>query len=138
MWASGVYDLGLTDAQFWAITPRQFHALYERHLDAMERQARNFGLLAVLYGEAHRDKTKRAVPFMIEDFVPSRRGTAAIAPAKGGHCPECGLHEAVGHSPDCNRGQQLVQYGLAQMTLFYKQFPAKPGQVVKGEPLSHG
>jgi hypothetical protein len=32
-----VYDLGLSDAEFWKITPRQYDALYERHKEHIQR-----------------------------------------------------------------------------------------------------
>lgn len=34
-WAQAVYDLRLTSEQFWALTPRLFHVLYERHKAAL-------------------------------------------------------------------------------------------------------
>ncbi|SEB40655.1 hypothetical protein [Terriglobus roseus] len=35
MWAQGRYDLGLSEDEFWRLTPKQFHLLYDRHREAM-------------------------------------------------------------------------------------------------------
>jgi len=37
LWSSARYDLLLTDAEFWSLTPRQFHALLHRHKSRLER-----------------------------------------------------------------------------------------------------
>lgn len=116
MWATGVYDLGLTDAQFWALTPRQYDLLANRFLDAEERASQRFGLLATLYANAHRDREKHPHPFELQDFAPSRNGTHATVRHKPDHCSECGLHVYYGHAAECKHGQSVLQYHLSLIT----------------------
>ena len=70
MWAAGLYDLGLTAATFWEMTPAHFAALYRRHKSAVEHNDRWFALLASMYANVHRDEKRRSHPFSIEDFMP--------------------------------------------------------------------
>lgn len=63
--------MGLSDEDFWRLTPREFNALAR----AREAEQRNwdarFGLLAAILANAHRDPKKRAAPFEPKDFFPS-------------------------------------------------------------------
>ncbi len=38
LWAVGRYDLHLSEDEFWSLSPRQFHALTERHDARLERE----------------------------------------------------------------------------------------------------
>lgn len=69
-WAAGKF-LGLTDAEFWEMTPREFHAVFEKYLDSEERQDRRAGMLYVLYYNSHRPE--HASPLTLEEFLPGRK-----------------------------------------------------------------
>lgn len=128
MWATGVYDLGLTDAQFWALTPRQLNLLIERFLDSEERMSQRFGLLAALYANAHRDREKHPRLFELQDFAPSRH-VRSVQPHPHGHCQECGVREGFGHTADCKHGQSIVQYNLAALAAIFSKSEQRPGAV---------
>lgn len=38
LWAVARYDLGISEQEFWALTPRQFNLLVERHEEAQTAQ----------------------------------------------------------------------------------------------------
>ncbi|MGH7487252.1 MAG: hypothetical protein ACREMY_16885 [bacterium] len=123
MWASGVFDLGLDDTRFWSLTPREFDALWQRFLDREEREQQRFGLLAMMYTNVHRDRDKRPQPFDLDDFAPSRHGRAIEPATAAGCCPDCGLHESIGHLEECKRGRALLDYNLSQVAMFAKLNP---------------
>lgn len=64
--AAGVYDLGLTAAEFSSFTPRHIDAFYKRHLAAESRRM----MLTLWYANTHRDTNQKPEPFSIDDFVP--------------------------------------------------------------------
>ena len=64
--AAGVYDLGLTAAEFSSFTPRHIDHFYKRHLAAESRRM----ILTLWYANVHRDTEKRPDPFSMDDFVP--------------------------------------------------------------------
>jgi hypothetical protein len=64
--AAGVYDLGLTVAEFSELTPRHIDALYKRHLAAETRRM----MLTLWYANVHRDTDAHPDPFVMSDFVP--------------------------------------------------------------------
>lgn len=73
LWAFGRYDLGLTDADFWALTPRQYAELMERRREDLHRQDLRIGVLCALVANLlGGDKSKVFEP---EDFC--------ITPKKG-------------------------------------------------------
>jgi hypothetical protein len=117
MWALGVYDLGLSDSQFSSLTPRHFDALLQRFLQQQERD----GALVTMYANVHRDTARHPQPYVLQEFVPTRRPSAAVVAPD--HCQECGLHEYYGHTEECTRGRELVQFNLSQMMQFTKAFP---------------
>lgn len=123
MWAAAVYDLGLTDSQFWDLTPRHFRALWDRRLDEHDRQNRIVCQLLVLYANTHRDTNRRLQPFTLDDFAPLRLGPRRASIADADHCPECGLHAYHGHTEECGHGKALTAYNLSQMTMFAKLNP---------------
>ena len=114
-----MYDLGLTDSQLWAMTPRHYDALLQRFLDRQERDNKRFGLLAMLYANVHRKDGQK--PFSLDDFAPSRHGL--ITPPNqmyiSNRCRECGIHEGMGHLIDCQTGQSLMQYNLAAVKAIF-------------------
>lgn len=64
-------DLGLSPADFWAMTPRQIRFLAERYAAMRREQWGPFAMLASLYANAHRDPNKRREPFASSDFMPA-------------------------------------------------------------------
>lgn len=68
MWSVAVGDLGLTSAQFWALTPVQFFALCERKKQELYREDLRMGILASLTANIHRGKNQSA--FKPQDFMP--------------------------------------------------------------------
>jgi hypothetical protein len=67
--AAGVYDLGLTAAEFSSFTPRHIDHFYKRHLAAESRRM----LLTLWYANVHRDPAKHGA-FTMDDFVPGASG----------------------------------------------------------------
>ncbi len=72
MWAAGLIDLGLTDAQFWELTPRQFKLLMERRLAMEDRQVFPTKVLATMFANAHRAKEREHSPYAMYDLFPPR------------------------------------------------------------------
>jgi hypothetical protein len=68
--AAGVYDLGLTAAEFASFTPRHIDHFYKRHLAAESRRM----LLTLWYANVHRDTDKKPSAFTMDDFVPGASG----------------------------------------------------------------
>ena len=71
MWAVGRYDLGLTEEEFWHLTPRQFAALMERHEEAQEWEDYRAGVVACTI--VNMLKTKGGKTYKPEDFMPTKR-----------------------------------------------------------------
>lgn len=71
MWAVGRYDLGLTEEEFWGLTPRQYVALLERHEEAMEWEDYRMGVIASTI--VNMLKAKGGKTFKPEDFMPTKR-----------------------------------------------------------------
>ena len=69
MWAVGVYDLNLSDEEFWRLTLGEFNALSKRHADGEKRSAhRAASIIAAIYNTIPRKKGKKA--FTPNDFLP--------------------------------------------------------------------
>jgi hypothetical protein len=77
MEAAGVVEIGLSRAEFWALTPRQFQNLWERYQDREIRHDRRTALLAAMYRNAHLRSGE--APFTIEHFAPSRGASTPAA-----------------------------------------------------------
>lgn len=88
MLAAGVYDLGLTAAEFFSFTPRHIDAFHKRHLAAEERQDRRVASLMAFYAEAHRDRDKRFEPFTLDDFLAPRQRVVHMPNGHPGETPE--------------------------------------------------
>jgi len=70
LWTIGRVDLRLSDAEFWALTPRQFFFLSDRaYHNALLAQANVCRTLA----ELKRDSKKRADPYRLDEFLPQVR-----------------------------------------------------------------
>ena len=70
-WAFGRYDLGLTEEEFWSLTPREFVALKERHEEAQEWEDYRAGVVACTI--VNMLKAKSSKTYKPEDFMPTRR-----------------------------------------------------------------
>jgi hypothetical protein len=66
------FNLRLTDAEFFALTPRQFNHLSRRHKDEREHQEFLFGQLTSWVANTGFRSTKR--PTKPRDFMPSMYG----------------------------------------------------------------
>jgi hypothetical protein len=72
LWSSARYDLHLSDADFWSLTPRQFSALLHRHKQALDRSNYLVGMLASVtanFSMAHPDPPLSASDFMLDRKV---------------------------------------------------------------------
>ena len=70
MWSIGVYDYGLTDAEFWSMTPAQFYALGKRFDSDTKHQDLGFGIVSSVVANCNRDPKKKKKPFEPSDFMP--------------------------------------------------------------------
>lgn len=68
MWASAVYDLGLTTQQFWKLTPRKFQALCERWENGEKRQRDRAALIGFYLYNAMGAKKAGGQAFSPADF----------------------------------------------------------------------
>ena len=111
MEAAAVVEIGLTRAEFWDLTPRQFQAFMDRHVDREIRHDRRIALLAVMYRNAHRGDGEQV--FTLDDFAPLRQTANAEPPWTGPAflkpCPECKVPKWQGHRPDCKIGQRQFE-----------------------------
>jgi len=73
LWAIGIYDLRLSDEQFWQLTPAQFNALVKRKMIDEEQKDYRTALICSVIANVFRDKKKRRKPFKPQDFMPQRR-----------------------------------------------------------------
>lgn len=69
--------MGLTDAEFWDLTPRQYWALVERAAQRRYHLDRQIATVAAIIAEAHRDRKKRNKEFTADDFCLSRNPSGA-------------------------------------------------------------
>ena len=70
MWAVGRYDLGLTEEEFWGLTPRQYRALLDRHEEAQEWQDYRAGVIAATV--VNMLKAKGGKTYKPTDFMPTK------------------------------------------------------------------
>jgi hypothetical protein len=73
MWALGIYDFSLTDAQFWRLSLRQYVGLLERHVAERERQEYRAAFIVSAIYNTVRDSKKQTQPYKPEDFMPKKR-----------------------------------------------------------------
>jgi hypothetical protein len=82
VWSFARHDLGLSDAEFWDLTPRQFGAIAERHSAAYERDLARSALICATLANIHRDPDKKPEPFLPADFMPRLRQAGEDQEAK--------------------------------------------------------
>lgn len=66
LWSTAIYDFGLTDEQFWDLSPGQFYALGKRHKVSAQQDDYRFGVIASILATVN-SKNKKYNP---EDFFP--------------------------------------------------------------------
>lgn len=71
------YDLRLTEAQFWALTPYEFSLLLDRHRVDGRWQEGMAAVQPMLYAESLRDETRRRESFTLEEFTLTGMSEAA-------------------------------------------------------------
>jgi hypothetical protein len=64
--------LGLSDEEFWNLTPIQLNALLHRFLEAQKRLDGRTALICAVLANIYRDPKKHE-PFTIEDFMPGEK-----------------------------------------------------------------
>ena len=71
MWASGRFDLGLTEDEFWNLTLKEFNALSARFKDAQDWQNYRAAMIcAVVANTVRRKKGDRV--WQPSDFMPTK------------------------------------------------------------------
>jgi hypothetical protein len=73
LWAFGIYNLHLSDKEFWHLTLAQFDALVSQYLQEQENLDFRAALVCAVLANIHRDPKKRQRPFEAKDFMPQRR-----------------------------------------------------------------
>lgn len=73
LWGVGRFDLGLTETEFWELSPGQLHALVKRLDAAVERQFLCAGIVAAAFTNCHIDpeKSDGVSPYF---FMPTASG----------------------------------------------------------------
>jgi hypothetical protein len=77
MEAAAVADIGLTRADFWELTPHQFWAFHDRHVENEIRRARHSAQLMALFANANFRGDQHPQPFVIDNFAPPLPGSQA-------------------------------------------------------------
>jgi hypothetical protein len=70
LWSIGIYDLRLTEAEFWRLTLKQFNYLCERHNKAKRADMYNSALICSVIANVNRKKGKSFKP---TDFMPKEK-----------------------------------------------------------------
>lgn len=76
-------DLGLGDAEFWRLTPRQFDALVRRWIAREQREDRRAAVTAAVLANIYRKPHSRALT--LDDFLVHRWGAPGDAADGAGH-----------------------------------------------------
>jgi hypothetical protein len=74
-WSVARVQLGLTDGEFFALTPRQFHLLVDQHRERVEHQELLSGIIASTVANWSMTGPRKALT--PSDFMPSRRQAKA-------------------------------------------------------------
>ena len=67
MWSIGIYDLRLTEDQFWRLTLGEFNSLCLRHKERQRAELFNSALICSVIANVNRGKGKAYTP---ADFMP--------------------------------------------------------------------
>lgn len=74
LWSVGRVDLGLSEDEFWGLTPLEFDTLLKRNNLKLEREDFRAGIIASTIANANRDPKKKPDPWTAADFMPTRNG----------------------------------------------------------------
>lgn len=77
-WALGRFDLGLSEDEFWHLSPGLFDALWQRFEQAHERYLEGHAMTCAAVTNVHIDPEKSA-PVSPDFFMPGKRGNAEHA-----------------------------------------------------------
>jgi hypothetical protein len=77
-WSIARVHLGLSDDQFYCLTPRQFHLLLDQHREQVEHQELLSGIIASAVANWSMGAPKK--PLAPADFMPSRRDREEKSP----------------------------------------------------------
>ena len=80
LWAIGKFDLGLTEEEFFALTPRQFFALQDRWLCRIEVADYQAAFVASAIINSMRGKDSK--PVSVAEILPDRRGKKKVTTKK--------------------------------------------------------
>lgn len=64
-------SLGIASAEFWEMTPREFHAITERNRERDEVEWMRCGALQATLANLQRDPSKRPEAWTAYDFLPA-------------------------------------------------------------------
>ena len=62
--------MGLTDAEFWCLTPKEYSYLVKRFGQEQERYDRRAALVSSVIANVNRNTKKRKRPYTVQDFMP--------------------------------------------------------------------
>ena len=71
LWSSARYDIHLSDAEFWHLTPRQLSALLRRHKQRLDRDNYLAGIVASTTANFSMARPKE--PLSADDFMLGRK-----------------------------------------------------------------
>ena len=77
-WSFARQKLGLSDAEFWRLTPRELRAMADGWQDDRTDEDRRAATVCMVIVNCHRDTERKPDAFTVEDFMPRR----ADEPAK--------------------------------------------------------
>ncbi len=70
LWSIGIYDLRLTEDQFWRLTLEEFNSLCHRHKEKQRAELFNSALICSVIANVNRGKGKAYTPL---DFMPKEK-----------------------------------------------------------------
>jgi hypothetical protein len=130
MEANALGEVGLSRAEFWELTPRQWAAIWERYCDKEIRHERRFGMLAMLKANLDSDRRKHPQPYSIEDFAPALRGAKAPQPFTVQPLEvQLGLMKAA-HAMSAATGKGVGAWGKLSDEEYAELFPDRPPRSV--------
>lgn len=69
-WAFARQKIGLSDAEFWRLTPREFKALADGWDEDQSAEDRRAATVCMVIANCNRDPAKKPDPFTVDDFMP--------------------------------------------------------------------
>lgn len=78
IWSVARYDLGMSDDEFWRMTPREFGAVVKRRVFDIERQDYRAALICATLVNINRKKGSR--PVRPEAFLGKKKNADTAAP----------------------------------------------------------